>query len=53
VELAREAVEFPEHRDLQRYLGTRDAHELYAKFGFESPTNAPWCAGVVRRSLIA
>ncbi len=37
VELVREAVEFPEHRDLQWYLGTRDAHELYAKFGFGSP----------------
>jgi GNAT superfamily N-acetyltransferase len=33
-ELVREAVEFPEHRDLQWYLGTRDAHGLYAKFGF-------------------
>ena len=37
VELVREAVEFPEHRDLQWYLGTRDAHALYAKFGFEAP----------------
>jgi GNAT superfamily N-acetyltransferase len=37
VELVREAVEFGEHRDLQWYLGTRDAHALYAKFGFESP----------------
>ena len=37
VELTREAVEFPEHRDVQWYLGTRDAHELYAKFGFEPP----------------
>lgn len=37
VELVREAVEFPEHRDLQWYLGTRDAHELYARFGFEAP----------------
>ena len=35
VELVREAVEFPAHRDLQWDLGTRDAHELYAKFGFE------------------
>jgi branched-subunit amino acid aminotransferase/4-amino-4-deoxychorismate lyase len=24
-------------RDLQWYLGTRDAHELYAKFGFVPP----------------
>lgn len=38
VELVREAVEHPDHRDLQWYLGTRDAHELYAKFGFE-PSN--------------
>ena len=37
IELVREAVEFDEHRDLQWYLGTRDAHELYAKFGFEPP----------------
>jgi GNAT superfamily N-acetyltransferase len=37
VELVREAVEFPEHRDLQWYLGTRDAHELYAKFRFGPP----------------
>ena len=37
VELVREAVEFPEHRDVQWYLGTRDAHELYAKFGFGPP----------------
>lgn len=34
VELVREAVEFPAHRDLHWYLGTRDAHGLYAKFGF-------------------
>jgi GNAT superfamily N-acetyltransferase len=37
VELVREAVEFPEHRDMQWYLGTRDAHELYARFGFGPP----------------
>ena len=37
IELVREAVEYPEHRDCQWYLGTRDAHGLYAKFGFESP----------------
>ena len=37
VALVREAVEFPEHRDMQWYLGTRDAHELYAKFGFGPP----------------
>jgi GNAT superfamily N-acetyltransferase len=38
VELVREAVEHPDHRDLMWYLGTRDAHGLYAKFGFE-PAN--------------
>ena len=37
VALVREAVEFPEHRDMQWYLGTRDAHQLYAKFGFGPP----------------
>ena len=37
VELVREAVEHPDHRDLMWYLGTRDAHGLYAKFGFEPP----------------
>ena len=37
VELVREAVEDPALRDLQWFLGTRDAHELYAKFGFEAP----------------
>jgi len=34
-ELVRESVEFPEHRDVQWYLNTRDAHALYARFGFE------------------
>jgi GNAT superfamily N-acetyltransferase len=34
-ELVREAVEHPTHRDLAWYLGTRDAHGLYTKFGFE------------------
>jgi predicted N-acetyltransferase YhbS len=33
-ELVREAVEHPEQRDVQWYLNTRDAHALYAKFGF-------------------
>ncbi len=37
VELVRDAVEFPAHRDMQWYLGTRDAHELYARFGFGPP----------------
>lgn len=33
-ELVREAVEFPAHRDCLWYLNTRDAHEMYARFGF-------------------
>ena len=37
-ELVREAVEHPPHRDLAWFLNTRDAHPLYAKFGFEEPT---------------
>lgn len=36
-ELVREAVEDPRYRNLQWFLGTRDAHALYAKFGFEPP----------------
>ncbi len=36
-ELVREAVEDPYVRDLQWYLGTRDAHALYRKFGFREP----------------
>jgi len=39
VELVREAVEYPEHRDLPWYLNTRDAHSLYARFGFEAPSD--------------
>jgi GNAT superfamily N-acetyltransferase len=38
-ELVREAVEHPEHRDLAWFLSTRDAHSLYAKFGFEAPSD--------------
>jgi predicted N-acetyltransferase YhbS len=38
-ELVREAVEFPHHRDVQWYLNTRDAHALYAKFGFEAASD--------------
>jgi GNAT superfamily N-acetyltransferase len=34
VELAREAVEDPRFRDCLWYLNTRDAHELYERFGF-------------------
>jgi GNAT superfamily N-acetyltransferase len=33
-ELVREAVEHPDHRELAWYLGTRDAHDLYRRFGF-------------------
>ena len=38
-ELVREAVEHPAHRDLPWYLNTRDAHPLYARFGFEAPSD--------------
>jgi GNAT superfamily N-acetyltransferase len=38
-ELVRDAVEYPDHRDVQWYLNTRDAHALYAKFGFEAPSD--------------
>lgn len=38
VELVREAVEHPAHRDLTWFLNTLDAHGLYARFGFETPT---------------
>jgi len=36
-ELVREAVEHPAQRDVTWFLNTRDAHSLYAKFGFELP----------------
>ena len=39
VELVREAVEHPEHRDLVWFLNTRDAHPLYSRFGFEAPSD--------------
>jgi GNAT superfamily N-acetyltransferase len=32
--LVREAVDHPAYRHLPWYLGTRDAHALYRKFGF-------------------
>jgi GNAT superfamily N-acetyltransferase len=38
VELVREAVEHPAHRALTWFLNTRDAHSLYARFGFRPPT---------------
>jgi GNAT superfamily N-acetyltransferase len=37
VELVREAVENGPHADLPWHLGTRDAHELYGRFGFGPP----------------
>ena len=37
MELVREAVEHPKHRDLAWFLNTLDAHGLYARFGFEVP----------------
>ena len=39
VELVREAVEHPVHRDLVWFLNTRDAHSLYTRFGFEAPND--------------
>jgi GNAT superfamily N-acetyltransferase len=39
VELVREAVEDPRYRELQWFLNTRDAFELYRKFGFVEPTD--------------
>ena len=38
-ELVREAVEDPAVRDVQWYLGTRDAHSLYEQFGFRVPVD--------------
>jgi GNAT superfamily N-acetyltransferase len=37
VELVREAVELGPHADLPWHLATRDAHELYERFGFGPP----------------
>jgi GNAT superfamily N-acetyltransferase len=34
IELIREAVEDPRHKDCLWYLNTRDAHGLYERFGF-------------------
>ena len=36
--LTREAVEHPPHRDVAWFLNTRDAHALYARFGFRPAT---------------
>jgi GNAT superfamily N-acetyltransferase len=36
-ELVRDAVSRQETRDMIWYLNTRDAHALYAKFGFHAP----------------
>ena len=38
VELVREAVENGPQRHLRWFLGTRDAHGLYAKFAFGKPS---------------
>ena len=40
VELVREAVELGPQRDLPWHLGTRDAHDLYRRFGFGEPDAA-------------
>jgi GNAT superfamily N-acetyltransferase len=37
VELVREAVDNGPYRDLRWWLGTRDAHGLYERFGFAAP----------------
>ena len=37
-ELVREAVEHPAHRALTWFLNTKDAHELYERFGFRQPS---------------
>jgi GNAT superfamily N-acetyltransferase len=37
-ELIREAVGYPEHRDCLWYLNTRDAKDLYRRFGFQEAT---------------
>lgn len=38
VEIVREAVENGPEGDVRWFLGTRDAHGLYAKFGFGRPS---------------
>jgi GNAT superfamily N-acetyltransferase len=39
VALVSESVEHPAHRDLAWFLNTLDAHGLYARFGFEAPSD--------------
>ena len=39
VELVREAVEHPPHRALTWFLNTRDAHDLYERFGFRQASD--------------
>lgn len=39
VELVRESVERGRFRDCRWLLGTKDAHGLYAKFGFRPPSD--------------
>lgn len=38
VELVREAVDHPAHRDLAWFLTTKGAYDLYARFGFRPPS---------------
>jgi GNAT superfamily N-acetyltransferase len=38
-ELVRDAVEDPRYRELMWYLNTRDAHDLYRRFGFQAATD--------------
>jgi GNAT superfamily N-acetyltransferase len=40
VELVRETVDNGPHRDLRWTLGTADAHDFYARFGFGPPSTA-------------
>jgi GNAT superfamily N-acetyltransferase len=40
VELVREAVENGPHADLNWTLATKDAHGLYARFGFSAPDDS-------------
>jgi GNAT superfamily N-acetyltransferase len=50
VALVREAVDLGPHARLRWLLGTRDAHQLYARFGFTTPSDRilerPPAAGV-------
>ncbi|HEV8563796.1 MAG TPA: GNAT family N-acetyltransferase [Actinomycetota bacterium] len=48
VELVREAVEHEPERHCTWYLNTRDAHGLYARFGFRPANDAPARLGTER-----